>query len=194
MQTEGIAKRYAQALFHLAREKNLLEAFLEELTRVVRITEGEDLLRKLLFAPNVPLEFKKEVLRERASASPFLLNFLYLLLDKRRWRFLGQILSLFQELLQEHHNILEVKVESAVPVSPEQERELSLVMGKKLGKRIHLSVTIDPSLLGGLVLRFQDKVIDGSIRTKLRGLETQLLRMPIEHEMRWLMHLRENRN
>ncbi len=176
MSNLAVAKRYGQALFELASEKNILDQLEKELTEVMKVIEESDELKKVVEHQLMTPETKQEIFRKIYSdnISAITLNFLLLVLDKRREIALGQIVNQFLNLANEARGIVKAQVKSAAVLSPEQLEELRESLVKMTGKNILLEVTIDEKLIGGLVVRIGDRIIDGSISTKLKMLEKHL--------------------
>ncbi|MBC7325220.1 MAG: ATP synthase F1 subunit delta, partial [Moorella sp. (in: Bacteria)] len=99
---------------------------------------------------------------------------LYLLIDHKREMFLKDIVSFFTEMANRARNLVEVQVTSAVELEKEEKKKLTEVMEKVTGKKVRAEYFVDPSLIGGVVVRVGDRVIDGSIRTRLASMREHL--------------------
>lgn len=176
MSNLAVAKRYGQALFELASEKNMLDQLEKELTEVMKAIEESDELKKVVEHQLMNAGLKQEIFRKvyAANVSAITMNFLLLVLHKRREIALGQIVSQFINLANDARGIVKAQVKSAASLSPEQLEELRESLVKMTGKNILLEVSIDETLMGGLVVRIGDRIIDGSISTKLKMLEKHL--------------------
>ncbi|KUO51295.1 MAG: hypothetical protein APF76_17610 [Desulfitibacter sp. BRH_c19] len=176
MSNLAVAKRYGQALFELASEKNILDQLEKELTEVMQVIEESDELKKVVEHQLMNAELKQEIFRKIYSdnISSTTLNFLLLILHKRREIALGQIVNQFINLANEAKGIVKAQVKSATLLSPEHLEELRESLVKMTGKNILLEVTIDEKLMGGVVVRIGDRIIDGSVSTKLKMLEKHL--------------------
>jgi F-type H+-transporting ATPase subunit delta len=170
----AVAKRYAQALFELGREKGLLEEFLEGL-RVVSHTLQTPALSQALENPKIPLAAKREMVhRFLPSLNSHLLNFVDLLISKGRVPLVGQICQNYERLLHVHQGIEVATVTTAVVLDEEQRARLLEKLSEMTGKQIILETKVDPNILGGLVVKIGDRVIDGSTTSKLKALKAIL--------------------
>ncbi|WP_218079956.1 ATP synthase F1 subunit delta [Anthocerotibacter panamensis] len=174
---QRVAQRYAEALRDLGNQNNLLDRFGADFTLIEAVLREEPLLAKFLASPVIDAQNKKDLLTRafNQNVHPYTLNFLMLLVDRRRAMYLEVICQTFQKLLRELAKTALAEVASAVPLTPEQEEHLKarLVVLTK-ASRVELVKRVDPDLLGGLVVRFGDQVIDVSLRGQLRRLALQL--------------------
>jgi len=172
-----VARRYAAALFAVAKRDGILDAVAADLTLVSRFVAEVPYLRAVLMQPLVSDERKNGVVSEafgdRVTAST--LGFLRLLIRKRREDLIDECVRDFRALLAEHNNTVEAEASTAVPLSPDQEARLTRSLEVMTGKTINLTSHVDPQMLGGVVVRIGDQIIDGSVRGKLERLERQLL-------------------
>jgi F-type H+-transporting ATPase subunit delta len=172
----AVAGRYAEALYEIAVKANLVDQLEKELKAVVGVVNESVQLRKVLFHPRITAAEKKEVLDSlfKDRISEIAMNFLGLLVERRREIYLADITDYFVDLANKARNITDVKVTSAVELTKEEKKRLAGAMEKCTGKQVKLSYDVDPALLGGVVVRVGDKVIDGSVRTRLQTLREHL--------------------
>ena len=184
MSNLAVAKRYGQALFDLASEKNMLDQLERELTQVLEVIKESYELKKILEHQLISPETKQEIFRKVYSGniSPIAMNFLLLILHKRREMALNQIVSQFLNLANEARGIVKAQVTSAAQLSSEDLEKLCESLEKITGKNILLEATVDEKLIGGLVVKIGDRIIDGSISTKLKMLEKHLKSTSFEQE------------
>lgn len=176
MFTKSLARRYAVALFDLARERNILKTVNMELESVVMRLQEEPEMKKLLESPRLISTIKKDILRSLFPAlDEVTINFLSLLVDKRRSRILDHVVKEYRNLLQEFYNVMTVEVKTAVPLSPALEKELQERLSQVTRKKIELSAHQDPEMIGGMIVKVGDTVIDGSVRTRLEILREKLV-------------------
>lgn len=177
MKNYRIARRYAQALFELAQGAGELEAVQRELLEttelVGRYPEISYLLRNTTIAREEKEDFLEKILPEKISA--VVLNFVKVLIKKRRFQDLGLIQEEFRHLYEEKKGMQRVRVESAVPLDDLLQTKLKQALEKRTGREIFLETAVRPELLGGLVLDFVGSRIDGSYRTALQELKQSLL-------------------
>ncbi len=177
MLNHAISRRYARALFELAQEKGLLDQTNRELELVVNMYEADGYLRAFMNDVMVSPSKKREVLSGvlEGKVSPLVLNFLFVVVQKRREPYLPSIYRAFQDLANEALGFVEVEVRSAVPLQEETARNLEARLGAKLGKRVKLRTQVAPELIGGLAVRVGDTLMDGSVRTRLRRMHERLI-------------------
>ncbi len=174
MSTNAIARRYAKALIQVAAGQGTVEQHFSELEAFSKtLVPGEE-AAEFFEAPSYGIEAKREIVKELASrlgVSKTIRDFMLLLLDKKRLDQLDAILESYRSFADEAAGILRSAVISAVPLSEEQVAELRRTLEKATGKKVILSVSADPQLIGGVVTRIGDKVFDGSIRTQLTKIQ-----------------------
>lgn len=172
----AVAGRYAEALYEIAIENKLVDQLEEELQAVVRVFEETTQLKKILFHPRITAAQKKEVLAGLFGGriSEVAINFLNMLVDRQREIYLADITNYFTDMANKGRNISDVKITSAVELNGEEKKKLAAAMAKCTGKQVRLSYDVDPKLLGGMVVRVGDKVIDGSVIARLQTLREHL--------------------
>jgi F-type H+-transporting ATPase subunit delta len=174
----SVVRRYARALFDMAkRSVEEMDAVENDLKRVDQALRSIPRLDNALRAPTVSSERKKSLLRTAFGdqVTPLTARFLQLVVERGREEVLTSIYAEYQRLANEHRNILAVDVSAAVPLSDEQLSELARSLEARTGKRIRIQEQTEPELLGGLVVRMGDTILDGSVRTRLRRLHEQML-------------------
>ena len=173
---KAIARRYAQALFMAAQEQNLAQKFLADCEAFVAALKGNEELASVFYNRVIGSETKKELVTALFGQSlhPYVLNFLYLILDKEREAYIGDVLEIYQELWREEQGILDVDVTTAVALESLQEKELAAAIGKITGKNVILGKNIDAAILGGGIIKIGDSVYDGSVRHELSALHHEL--------------------
>lgn len=171
-----VPRRYAQALLMIANERNALDEYEKELKRFAQILQEEPKIKALMDNPKIPPEEKKQVLEKilKGSFNEIIRNFLHLIIDKRRESNYLDIIQEFMNYADEARNILDAEVRSAVQLLDKDFRELEKKLSQASGKTVRLKSIIDPSLIGGIVVRLGDTVIDGSVVKKLALLKKRL--------------------
>jgi F-type H+-transporting ATPase subunit delta len=160
---------YAQALFSIAEAEDALETVEDELFRFARAFEKENSLRESLTDPALPVDRKKAVLQEilGEKASPHTISILGFLVEQGKARELTAIVDELVSLAAERRKAAVAEVRTAVPLSDKQTDDLSKALERATGKTVELKMVVDPSVVGGVVARVGDQVIDGSIRKRL---------------------------
>ncbi len=177
-----VAKKYSQALFELGKETDHLIAYKDQLEVVVKALKKDKNLHRVIFHPRVLAGDKKEILKTifKGTLSENLFNFLYLLIDKRRENHLELIYHDFLAQVNRQEKIVEVEVISAVTLSGSSKTKLRERLEKFLSNRkIIIKERTDPTIIGGLVIKVGDNVIDGSIRHSLDSLKEQIMQIPV---------------
>jgi F-type H+-transporting ATPase subunit delta len=160
---------YAQALFALAEAEGVLDEVSDELFRFSRTVEQRSELREALTDPKLPADRKRAVLRDLLGerANPHTVNVLEFIVEQGRARELAAITSELIELAAERRKHAVAEVRTAVPLDRERREKLARALSDATGKDVELKVIVDPSIVGGIVARVGDQVIDGSIRRRL---------------------------
>ena len=160
---------YAQALFSIAEAEGALETVEDELFRFARTLETESQLRETLTDPGLPVDRKKAVLHEilGEKAGPHTVSILGFLVEQGKARELGLIVEELVELAADRRKAAVAEVRTAIPLEDDHKRRLADALAKATGKTVQLKVVVDPSVIGGVVARVGDQVIDGSIRKRL---------------------------
>jgi F-type H+-transporting ATPase subunit delta len=160
---------YAQALFSIAEAEDALESVGDELFRFARALETENSLRESLTDPALPVERKKAVLQEilGEKVSQHTVSILGFLVEQGKARELGRIVDELVSLAAERGKAAVAEVRTAIPLEADHQRRLAEALEKATGKKVELKVVVDPSVVGGVVARVGDQVIDGSIRKRL---------------------------
>ena len=168
MRTQQISRRYARALFELEQEGAGNRAALEKLAAVV----GLDEVRAVLSNPSYPAGLKASVLEKAAGKLPAAMQRLVAMLCERgKAELLPEIAELFEQMVRQAESEVEAEVVSAVALSAAQQKNLAKVLGASAGRSVRLKVREDKHILGGLVVRIGDRLIDYSVRSRLEALK-----------------------
>lgn len=179
MKNMAIARRYAKALLLIGKEDGLAETYKAELAGVSELIEAEKELGQALTNPLYNAANRKKVLESviaKLDLSKAMQSFLLLLFDKGRFGFLSTINDFYQKLADELKGIARASLVSASELSSETIEKIRVALSDRTGKDIILEVEQDPSLIGGIVTRLGDLVLDGSIRTQLLNMRESLKR------------------
>lgn len=172
-----MARRYAQALYDIAQDNGTLDILEEELKAVSTLIEEEQGIKRILTHPQIAVADKKEVVSQLfgGKVSETTLNFLYLIIDRHREAYLPSINVEYVRLANEARNRVDAIVTSARDLTEDQKQQLAKVLSRLAGKEVTPEFAVDASLMGGLVVRIGDKVIDGSVKHKLETLKQRLM-------------------
>lgn len=174
MARKAYARRYAQAVFSIALEKNEPDRWQSDLSNVASLTSDSALVA-LLQSPKVPFEAKAKLLSEQlGEVNPLVLNLVYLLLIRGRLGMIGDIVDEYQRLLDSHRGIERAEVTAAVPLDDEDRQRLAEQLSAVTGKKVTVKAEVDPGLVGGFTARIGGKLLDGSTRSKLIALKREL--------------------
>ena len=172
------ARRYAQAVFEIARQSNSLDKWLADL-KLLNASFGAHNVVSSLEDPNLKEEDQRRVIAgtmKAGTVSELAMNLLFILVRRQRLSLLPRIVEVFQEMYNKEKGIVVADVISAVPLDAAHQKQvadqLSRVTG---GKSIQLHVHEDPRILGGLIARIGDQLIDASVATRLAELSERLV-------------------
>src|SRR5262249_20668132 len=165
-----------RAAFELALEnKQPLESWLADLETIASVV-GDAEVNQVLISPKLSFEQKRALVdRAISGLDPLRRNFLYLLIARNRVDLLGPIRRGFRSLVLEHQGIAEATVTTAVPISDAEAARIGEQLGRLVGKKIVVHRQVDPSIIGGLVARVGDTLINGSVAARLAALRQQLV-------------------
>lgn len=172
-----LARRYAKALFAVGKENDAYEAYNDTLQEVAGLYATKPEVADALTNPLYPLDVKEKVMAgiiSSAGIDKVAANFLKLLVEKKRAEILPDIAEAFKTMVDEEKNISHGSVTSAVELSAELQAKVQAALEKLTGKKVELSTSVDPSLIGGIVAKVGDLVLDGSIKTQLAGLKDSI--------------------
>jgi F-type H+-transporting ATPase subunit delta len=174
---EAIAQVYARSLFEVAKEHDKLDVVREQLGEIAdAIGESHD-LQVFFFSPYFSTDEKVEGLRQAVQdADESVVNFLDLLIEKHRMPALFRIRREFDALWEEENRLLPVQVTSAIELDESTVKQIGDAIGKQTGRRIELTSEVDPGILGGIVLRVGNSILDASIRNRLEKLRKQVVK------------------
>lgn len=176
MLNKSVARRYAEAFFSIARDNNKIDEFQQELEKIVATIKETESLEEFLAHLLIPAKAKKEVLSQifAGQISPLTLNFIMMIVDKRRENYIGVIVDQYKDMADESRNIVMAEMVAAREVPEDEVKSLADKLSASSGKTVKLQVKVDPSLLGGIKLRLGDRIIDGTVAKKLEMMKSQL--------------------
>ncbi len=174
---ETIYSKYSQAMFDIASEQKKLEEFGTELKKVRDTFQENPDFWKFLNHPLVPPQSKKQTVKEvfADDVSPLVLQFIYVMIDRRREAALLLAIDGFIDLARRAQHIEVAKVRIVKKLTAAEETQLRVNLEKLTGKKIELLYYIDPSIIGGMVIQIGDRLIDGSLERQLHDMQHALL-------------------
>lgn len=177
MKNLAVSRRYAKALILIGKEDGLAEQYNEELGAVAGLFDSQEGFEKALTNPLFNRNDRKKVLGAVLASldlSDIMKSFLILLFDKGRIGFLREISAYYNDMADELKGIVKASIVSATELSSDAVDKIKQALSKKTGKTIVLKVDQDPDLIGGVVTKIGDLVLDGSVRTQLMNMSETL--------------------
>ena len=172
---EELAQVYGRSLFEVAKEHDKLDVIREQLGQFADAVNENHELQVFLFSPYFSTEEKKDGLAKIVDgADEHFLNFLELLAEKHRLPVIFRIRNTYDELWAQENQLLEVSVTTAVELDEKLVKQIGDEIEKQTGQTVELTSTVDPDVLGGLVLQVGNTVLDASVRSRLERLRKQI--------------------
>jgi F-type H+-transporting ATPase subunit delta len=173
----GAAKRYAQATFEIARESGTEQQWLDDLTTLANAA-GDPSIGDYFTSPNVAVQDKLNALGQILPGADQQLarNLASMLVQRRRFDILPELLEVFRDLVLQAQGIAIAEVTTAVELTADEQRAVQAQLAQVVGRQIEMRTRVDPSMIGGLVARIGDLLIDGSVESQLRNLRASLAR------------------
>jgi len=174
---EEIAVVYARSLFEVAREQDKLDVVREQLGAFTdALSENRD-LQVFFFSPYFATKEKQDGLERVVSdADPVVLNFLKLLIEKHRMPVVFRIRATYDTLWEQENKLLPVQITSAVELDKEIVSQLGDRIAEQTDRKVDISADVDPDIIGGIVVRVGNSVLDASVRNRLEQLRRQVAR------------------
>lgn len=156
--------KYAKALFELASEENVCDILKNELEEISDVLGENPELIRILDCPGIDIKERQNIINDCFSVyHKYVLNLLYILTEKRAVHLFSNLVDAYKKA----YGIEHITAVTAVPMTEKEIRKLELVLQKKRNKNIELENKVDPSILGGIILKFPDSQIDASLKGKL---------------------------
>ena len=176
MASDELIHGYAEALFRVVQAEGELDRVEDELFRFGKLLETNHELKQVLSDQSIERARRVKILDELLSGkvSPHTLGLLSFVVEQGRGRQLPQILDELSHLAAESRNSVVAEVRSAIPLDDVQRKELANALSSATGKNVEVKVLVDPSIIGGVVAKIGDTVIDGSIKRRLEQLKEQV--------------------
>lgn len=168
-----VAREYAEALFLIACEENAEKEIGDSLTSICKIFDGSPEYKELLSSPAVPVVERAAVIDEafRGSMPEHTVSFLQLLSEKGRMELIDECAEEYRKLAENRRARTEATVISAVPLTETETAALKAKLEEMSGKTVTLTLRVDADIMGGVIVEYDGKVMDGSVRTRLRELK-----------------------
>ena len=174
---EEIAQVYARSLFEVAKEQDKLDVVKEQLGQFAEALDGNRELSIYFFSPYFSTPEKKDGLGKILDgADPVIVNFLDLLIENHRMPVIFRVRREYDALWEEENRRLPVTITSAVELDQATVQSIGDAIGRQTGQQVELTANVDPDVLGGLVVRVGNSILDASIRNRLEQLRKQVAR------------------
>jgi F-type H+-transporting ATPase subunit delta len=168
---EELARVYGRSLFEAALESGRLDEVREQLAQFADALDEHRELAVFFFSPYFSTKEKQEALgRVLTGADPLIVNFLALLIDNHRMPVIFRIRQELERLWEEENRMLPVEITSAIELDPATTENLGRTIGDRSGRRVSLAAHVDPEILGGIIVRVGNSILDASIRNRLEQL------------------------
>jgi F-type H+-transporting ATPase subunit delta len=168
---EELAEVYGRSLFQVAREQDKLDLVREQLGQVADAIGSNRELQTFFFSPYFSTEEKQDAIdRVLEGADPALVNFLKLLIENHRMPVIFRIRARYERLWEEENRTLPVEITSAVELDKATTDSVGRSIGERTGRKVTLAARVDPDILGGIVVRIGNSILDASIRNRLEQL------------------------
>lgn len=176
-----VASKYSRALFSLGKDHDNLLELKEAITEFWQLVLENEELNELLFHQRIMPEDKKRIIKKifAEELHEDILHFIFVLIEKRREYHLESIIEEFNNLVDQAESILHVEVTSAVELKDSQIEKLKSKLDSLLDYNIQIKNKIDKEIIAGLVLKVEDYIIDGSLRSELNSLQQKLKAIPV---------------
>jgi F-type H+-transporting ATPase subunit delta len=172
---DELARVYARALFEVALEQGKLDVLREQLAQFADALSEHHELAVFFFSPYFSTQEKQDALaRVLDGADEALLNFLTLLIENHRMPVIFRIREQYERLWEEENRMLPVEITSAIELDQETTESLGRTIGERAGRKVTLATHVDPDILGGIIVRVGNSILDASIRNRLEQLRRQV--------------------
>jgi F-type H+-transporting ATPase subunit delta len=172
---EEIAQVYSRSLFEVAKEQGKLDLIKEQLGQFADALQQDRQLAIFFFSPYLSTEEKADGLdRALVDADPIFVNFLKLLIEKHRMPVIYRARAQYEVLWERENRLLPVQVTSAIALDPAIVEELGRRIREQTGQNVELTSTVEPDILGGIVLRVGNSILDASIKNRLQQLRREV--------------------
>jgi F-type H+-transporting ATPase subunit delta len=172
---EALAEVYARSLYDVAKEQDKIAVIREQLGQFADVLAENRELQVFFFSPYFSTKEKTDGLARAVDGIDDTLgNFLNLLIEKHRMPAVLRMRRIFDKITEDHEGLLPVQITSAIALDPATTESLGSRIGDQTGRKIVLKTAVDPEIIGGLILRVGNQILDASIRTRLERLRRQV--------------------
>lgn len=168
-----VGKRYAQAAFAIARDTGTIDQWRRDLADIASLLADSE-LAPVLADDRLPVATRQAMVERVLDVQPLALNLAKLLIAKGRSLDAGAVAWQFERMADAEAGIEHAEITTAVDLTPEQVRAIEERLSQASGKTVRASATVDPAIIGGVVVRMGDRLVDGSVRTRLKQLRREL--------------------
>ena len=172
-----LARRYSKALFSVGKDEGTFEQYSEVLQGLKDLFISNPEVIDALTNPLYPMDTKEKVMAavvDSMDVDKIMANFLGLLVQKKRAEILPEIAEEYQAMVNEENNIVHGSVVSAIELDSDLQSKVQATLEKLTGKKVELSTSVDSSIIGGIIAKVGDLVLDGSIKAQLTGLNDSI--------------------
>ncbi len=176
---KSLATGYAQALFEVASERGGADDIEKDLEGIKELLESNKKFRDILYHPSITKTDKKDIINKtigRQCSSKWVRNLLYILIDKRREKILDYLPDVFKGVSWRIRGVVSVKVQTAFPLTGTRLDKLKRNIEKLTKKTVELETEVNKEIIGGMIIRIENNIIDGSITNRLKNLKKNLLK------------------
>lgn len=179
MLDKSVAITFVNALLEVAAKKGQFEQIEKDLDLVCDVITRHEDFKKVLLHPSVTRNDKKDLIKKvfGEPVSGLMRNFLNLLVDRRKELVLESIPDVYKKTIDEKKGVLRAKVQTVIPITGDRLNNLKKRLAKITGKSVEIEVVKDPQILGGMVIRIGNNMIDGSVASRLKNLKARLLEL-----------------
>jgi F-type H+-transporting ATPase subunit delta len=183
MRNAIVARNYAGALFELGERHDAHDEFVQGLNTINALIDADPRIRQFLETPKIDVGRKKQALRDalQQQVSPLFMNFVLVVLAKRRQRLLQEIAAEYRDMLDSKLGRLHAQVTLAHEPDEALERTIASELTDRLGRTVIPHIDVEPDILGGIIVRWGDHVMDGSLRRRLSGLRRRLVETTLQN-------------
>lgn len=173
-----VGDRYAESLFDLAKEENKVTQYLDDIKLVGEVLDSDPQIVQFFNHVLIENDKKIQLLDQsfKGNVDQYVLNFLKLLVQSRRIRYIDDIVKSYIKLSNQYLGIEEGKIYTPYELTDQQIQDIEKAISQKENKKVTLKVSIDPSLLGGIKVQISNRIYDGTIKNKVEMLKKELLR------------------